>query len=142
MPKELFAEDFPYWKTSKASADSWLEKVKDEIKRAGGIVQSTMYGDDDTGRAAFMIRFRFGQDEFKMIWPCLKSKTGNQQAAKVQAITMVYHTVKARAVEVRIRGARTAFYGDLLLTDGRTANEATEDAFLGRLPALLPAPRG
>src|SRR5262245_59319598 len=115
--KQPYAEDLPYWKTSKASVDSWLDKVKDEIKRAGGVVQSTMYGDDEMGRAAFMVRFRFGQDEFKMIWPVLKSKTGNLQAAKVQAITMLYHTIKARAVEIRVRGASAAFYSDLLLTD-------------------------
>jgi hypothetical protein len=139
-PKELYADDMPYWQTSKASADTWLEKVKEEIKRAGGVVQSTMYGDDELGRAAYMIRFRFDQDEFRMVWPVLKSRRGNLQAAKVQAVTMLYHAVKARAVEVRVRGARAAFYGDLLLTDGRTASEASQEAFLGSLPALLPAP--
>lgn len=133
-PKEFYAEDMPYWKTSKAGVDTWLEKAKEEIKRAGGVVRSTMYGDDELGRAAFVIWFRFGQDEFKMVWPVLKSKTGNLQAAKVQAITMLYHTVKARAVEIRVRGARAAFYGDLLLTDGRTASEVSEEAFLGILP--------
>jgi hypothetical protein len=136
-----YAEDMPYWKTSKQGVDAWLEKVKAEIKRAGGVVQSTMYGDDELGRAAFMIRFRFSQDEFRMVWPVLKSKSNNLQAAKVQAITMLYHTVKARAVEIRVRGARAAFYGDLLLTDGRTASEVSEEVFLGSLPALLPAPK-
>lgn len=140
-PKELYADDMPYWQTSKASVDTWLEKVKEEIKRAGGVVQSTMYGDDELGRAAFMIRFRFDQDEFRMVWPVLKSRRGNLLAAKVQAVTMLYHTVKARAVEIRVRGARAAFYGDLLLTDGRTASEASEEVFLGSLPALLPAPK-
>lgn len=139
--KETYAEDMPYWKTSKAGPDSWLEKVKLEIQRAGGQVLSTMYGDDNLGRAAYMIRFRFGEDEFRLVWPVLKSKTGNLPAAKVQAITMLYHAVKARAVEVRVRGARAAFYGDWLLSDGRTAAEASQEQFLANLPGLLPAPR-
>lgn len=140
--KEVFAEDMPYWKTSRTQPDSWLEKVKEEIHRAGGQVLSTMYGDDSTGRAAYMIRFRFGSDEFRLVWPVLKSRVGNMQAAKIQAVTMLYHLVKARAIEVRVRGARTAFYGDLLLTTGQTAAEASQEQFLGNLPALLPAPGG
>jgi hypothetical protein len=140
--KETYAEDMPYWKTSQAGPDAWLDKVKAEIQRAGGKVLSSMYGDDDLGRAAFMIRFRFGEDEFKLIWPVLQSKTSNLKAAKIQAVTMLYHAVKARAVEVRVRGARAAFYGDWLLSDGRTAAEASQEQFLANLPGLLPAPRG
>lgn len=142
-PKMPYAEDMPYWKTSRASVDSWLEKVKAEIKKAGGKVISSLYGDDDLGRAGFMIRFQFGEDYFQMSWPVLRPKSGDKDllAAKVQAATMMYHSVKARAVEIRVRGARAAFYGDLLLTDGRTASEVSEEVFLGSLPALLPAPK-
>lgn len=137
-----YAEDLPYWNTSqRTGADEWLEKAKEEIKRAGGSILSSMYGDDELGRAGFMIRFRFGQDEFRMFWQVVQSKTKNQKKAKIQAATMMYHAIKARAVEVRVRGARAAFYGDLLLTDGRTVVEASEEAFLDRLPALLPVPR-
>lgn len=141
--KMPYAEDMPYWRTSKTSVDSWLEKVKLEIKRAGGVIIMSMYGDDHLGRAGFMIRFQFGDDYFQMTWPVLRPKSGDKDlpAAKVQAATMMYHSVKAKAVEIRVRGARAAFYGDLLLNDGRTTSEASQEAFLGSLPALLPAPR-
>lgn len=139
--KQIYAEDLPYWKTSRSGADEWLEKAKDEIKRAGGKVVSSLYGDDGTGRAGFMIVFQFGEDRFRMSWQVVQSKTGNQSAGKVQAATMLYHTIKARAVEIRVRGARMAFFGDLLLGDGRTAAEATGEQFLSYLPALLPAPK-
>lgn len=139
---QTYAENLPYWQTSRSGVETWMDKVKREIARAGGEVLSTMYGDDSTGRAAFMIRFRFGPDEFRTIWPVTKSKSGNDKAEKIQAVTMLYHTVKAKAVEVRVRGARVAFYGDLLLSDGHTAAEASQELFLESLPALLPAPGG
>lgn len=137
-PKESYAEDLPYWRTNQKQPDYWIEQAKEEIKRAGGLVLSSMYGDDSTGRAAFMLYFRFDRDEFKMVWPVLKSRVGNQKAARLQAATMLYHTVKARAVEVRVRGARAAFFGDLLLSSGQTAAESSGEEFLARLPALLP----
>lgn len=138
-----FADDLPYWKTSKMSVDSWFEKAKEEIKRAGGQVLSSMYGDDNLGRSAFVIWFKFGQDEFRLSWPVMQPKNPRDfGAAKVQAVTMLYHVIKARAVEVRVRGARAAFFGDLMLSDGRTASESTGELFLERLPGLLPAPKG
>ena len=137
---DTYAENLPSWKTSRSSVDSWLDKVKNEITKAGGWVLSTMYGDDHLGRAAFMIAFRFDDDTFKMTWPVLRSKSDNLQAAKIQAATMMYHSVKARAVEVRVRGARAAFFGDLMLSDGRTASEASQEAFLAELPMMLPPP--
>jgi len=148
----MFAEECNYWKTGKSSPDVWLARCRQEIEAAGGLVQSEAFGQqlvDGEDRAAYMLTFQFGDDQFKAIWPVLPSKTGNIQAAKIQAATMLYPDVKARAVSAKVLGIRGSFMGYLLLPNGQTASQsASHDLarylppMLGSSALLLPAPKG
>lgn len=133
---DIYAEDVNYWKTSSSSADSWIEKAKKEIKSVGGAVLGEAYASSD-GKAAFMLAFTLDGDSFKVTWPVLQSKTGNQGAAKVQAATALYHDVKARCVSLRFLGSRAAFMSYLLLPDGRAAGEAGSAELVRALPLML-----
>ncbi len=138
--KQVYAEDVNYWKTGQSSADSWIDKAKAEIRAAGGKVLSDAYGSDDTGRAAFMIHFAFGDEQFKLVWPVLPTKTKkeiDQRAAKIQAATMLYHDVKAKAVSAKVHGVKAAFFQYLMLPDGRTASQVTTPEIATLYPRLL-----
>lgn len=133
-----YAEQVNYWQTSRTSADSWLDKTKKEITAAGGTVLAEGFGSDvGTGRSAYMLGFTLDDQRYKIVWPVLPSKTGNERAARIQAATMLYHDVKARCVAAKAIGSRSAFFGYLLLSDGRAAAEATLPEVVEMLPAVL-----
>lgn len=131
-----YAEEVNYWKTSRTSPDTWLEKAKREIARAGGKVLAEGFGSDND-RAAYMLAFEFTGERFKAIWPVLPSKSGDDRAARIQAATMLYHDVKARAVSAKVLGIRAAFFSYLLLPDGRTAAEVATPELVEAMPKLL-----
>ena len=131
------AEDLNYWKSGTSSPDTWIDRAKKEIVTAGGKVLSEAYGKDDTGRAAYLLEFAFGGERFKAIWPVLKSRAGNERAARIQAATFLYHDVKHRCVLVKVFGARQAFFNYLLLPDGRTAAQLAAPELLDTYPKLL-----
>ena len=137
---ETYAEDLPCWKTGASSPDTWLEKAKREIDRAGGEVLAELFGNQDS-LAAFVIRFTLEGDTFNIIWPVAQpKKEGEESAAKRQAATLLYHDIKARCVSARIRGARTAFFADLVLPGGRVASEVSAPELMQRVPKMLTAP--
>ncbi len=135
--KELYAEDVNYWKTGQSSPDTWIDNAKKEITTAGGKVLQEAYGSDDTGRAAYMLQFSFGDETFRAVWPVLKSKTGNVKAARIQAATMLYHDIKAKAVSAKVHGAKAAFFQYLMLPDGRTAAQIATPEIAMMYPRLL-----
>ena len=142
MAKEIFAENVNYWKTGRSGTDRWLKMAKDEIKAVGGQILGEMQGGDYSGRYAFMLYFSIAGDQFKLVWPVLKSKSGNDQAARIQAATALYHDVKAKCVALKFRGARAAFAGEQLLPDGRTVAEVTNPELVEALPQMVSgAPR-
>jgi len=132
------AEEINYWKTSRTGADAWLEKTVKLIEDFGGQVLEEYYGTDRTsGRSAYKLVFRLGSDTFDLVWPVLPSKTNDTAAAKRQAATMIYHRVKANLLHAKIFGARAAFFEFLLLPDGRTAAQASNDELVKALPGRL-----
>ena len=136
-----YAEDVNYWKTSKSSPDMWMDKTKRQIEHLGGRVLLEGFGNEPTtGRAAFMLAFEIGGDKFKIVWPVLPSKSGNEKAARVQAATMLYHDVKAKCISAAVLGARAAFFASLLLPDGRTAAEASISELTQGIPELFTHP--
>lgn len=141
--KKIYAEDLNYWKTGQASPDAWISKAKAEVQGAGGAVQSEVFGADATGRAMFALEFDLAGDRYRACWPvlpCRAPSAANERAARVQAATMLYHDIKARAVAARVLGARAAFLTFLLLADGRTAADASTPELADRMPRLLGAP--
>jgi len=132
------AEDVNYWQTSKSSPDTWVERAKKEILRAGGQVLAEGFVSDPRG-TAFMLAFTLEGDNFKMIWPVLEPKTGNLKAARIQAATALYHEVKAACVKAKFLGTRAAFFAYLQLPDGRTAFQVSTPELLDAMPRMLTA---
>ena len=134
----VYAEDIGnYWRTSRTSPDTRLEKAKREIGRAGGNVLRDAFGSEAGGRAAFMIEFELGGDLFKILWQVLPSRSGDDRAARIQAATALYHDVKARAVSAKWLGSRAAFFSYLELPDGRPAAQATAPELLAAVPGWM-----
>lgn len=135
--KQLYAEDLNYWQTSKVAAGTWIERASELIRKLpGGMVHAYAFGGSE-GRQAHMLAFKIGQDNYKLVWPVLESRTKNVKAANTQAATMLYYDVKHRCILAKVFGARSAFLSSLLLPDGRTAAEATGAELLSDLPLLL-----
>lgn len=133
-----YAEDVNYWQTSRTGPDTWLEKAKTEIRRAGGtVVGSASVSDDMAGHGGFMLAFQIGEDRFKLTWPVLKPKGSNFKAARIQAATALYHEIKNACVRAKFLGVRSAFLAYLLLPDGRTASETSNTALAEILPKML-----
>ena len=84
-----------------------------------------------------MIAFEISGDRFKIVWPVLKSRSGNEKAARRQAATFIYHDVKAKCLSATVLGARSAFFSYLLLPDGRTVSEASDSEVIRLLPSIV-----
>ena len=134
---QLYAEDVNYWKTGTTSADSWIARARVEIIAAGGEVGREGYGNEG-GRAAYLLEFSFGRDRFRIVWPVLQSRTGNEKAARIQAATMLYHDVKAKCVSAKVHGMRAAFFQYAILPDGRTAAQVADPEIVKMYPKFLP----
>lgn len=138
--KTVYAEDLNFWRSGeKRSNDSWMELTQKQIEQLGGKVFATAFGDDG-GHAAYIIGFELGGDRFKVVWPLIKSKCGDVSSERRQAVTTLYHVVKAKCLEVAIRGPRVAFAGDWLLPNGRTVGEMTSEELSHSLPLMLSEP--
>lgn len=135
-----YADQVNYWRTSRTSPATWLDKAMAQIARAGGIVEGHGYlGQGDNTHlvsAAYMILFSFGDDHFKITWPVLQPKnTKDIKAARIQAATALYHEVKSMCVKRKFVGTRKAFVGYLLLPDGLTVDMLPFNEAIG-----LPSP--
>lgn len=135
-----FAEDINYWKTGRSAPDIWIERAVRQIEALGGEVVSEAFGRDGDGRGAFMLAFKLNGDGFKVVWPVLPSKRGEEKAARVQAATLLYHDVKAKAITASVLGSRVAFFAHLALPDGRTASEVATPELTNAIPLLLQGP--
>ncbi len=136
------ANTVPYFKTSKTPADQWIDRAMAEIKKVKGIIEGHAFGSETgSGRAAYMIAFRLGDDHFRLTWPVLPSRSGEERAAQTQAATLLFHDVKAMCVKAAVFGVRSAFFQHLLLPDGREAHQAATPELLEHLPAIAGAPR-
>lgn len=134
-----FAEEINYWKTGTSRPDTWVAKTIKQLEDLGGLLLAEAYGKDSTGKAAFMLAFEIGGEQYKIVWPVLESKSGNEKAAKIQAATMLYHDVKAKCVSAAVLGVRSAFFSYLLLPDGRIAAELATPMLVENWPKMLSA---
>lgn len=132
-----YAEDVNFWKTSRSSPDEWIGKTKRQIETLGGKIEAEGFGSDANGRAAFMLGFSIKGDTFKIIWPVLKSVRDEEKPARVQAATMLYHYVKSVCLYAIVVGAKNAFFGHLMLDDGRTASQVSNDELKAMSPAMF-----
>ena len=139
MAKELYAEDLGhYWQTSQTSPDTWIEKARREIVSVGGTITLDAFGSEPlSGRAAFVLEFQIAGDRYRLTWPVLRSRTGREKAARIQAATLLYHDVKARCLSAKVLGACKAFFSYVLLPDGRAAGDAATPDVARLLPAMF-----
>lgn len=137
--KKVYAEDLNFWKSGKESPDKWIELAKRQIEGLGGNVFAEAFG-ADAGRSAYILGFEIGGEKFKMVWPVIKSKSGDVSAERRQAATTLYHVVKAKCLDVVVRGPRVAFAGEWLLPNGRTMGEMTSEELMRAIPLMLSAP--
>lgn len=132
-----FAEDIGhYWQTGKSSPDVWLEKIRRIIESVDGSVAAEGFGSSQ-GRAAFMMAFQIGGNNFKVVWPVLPSRTGKASAAKIQAATLLYHDIKAKAMTASVLGVQVAFFSYMMLPDGRVAGELARPELSDAFPLQL-----
>ncbi len=132
-----YAEDIGhYWKTGQSPADSWIEKAKKIIQNIGGQILADAFGSSGD-RAAFMLQFKIQGQDYKVIWPILPSSSGNEKAAKIQAATLLYHDVKAKAMTASVLGAEVAFFSYRMLPDGRMSSELALPELADTFPKLL-----
>lgn len=132
-----YADELPYFKTSTVAPDTWVDKAKEEIKRAKGKVETEAFASSE-GKEAYLLGFSFGDDKFSIHWPVLKPRNSKDaKAAKVQAATMLYHDVKSRCVSARVMGIRSAFMGYLLMSNGQTADQVSNAEYMMLVPSVL-----
>lgn len=131
-----YAEDINYWKTGKSSPETWIERTLKIISNSGGEIIREAFG-SESGRAAYLIEFSINGDNFKIVWPVLTSKTDNDKAARVQAVTLLYHDTKAKCLKATVWGHRTAFFEYLTLPDGRQASQLSAPEIMAHVPDIL-----
>ena len=135
--KKTYAEDLPYWQTSRSS-DKALDEAKKNIAEAGGKITGEGFMMTD-GVSAFMLQFEIDGDTFRYVEPVIESKNGNTKSAKIQAAASLKHTIKSRCVEARRKGAKKAFIGEMLLSTGQTINEMDTPELAEFARALSPS---
>jgi hypothetical protein len=137
-----FAEDVNYWKTGRSGVDVWMEKTKRLIEGIGGEIHNETFTNlPKTGQSAFLLEFMAGFDKFKIIWPVLPTKSGEEEAAaRRQAATLMYHDVKAKCVMEKVFGTRAAFFTFLELPGGKVAAQLASPELMKRIPKLLHDP--
>ena len=126
--KQKYAEDLPYWKTGN-STDKAITEAKNAITGNGGEITGEGYGMMN-GEGAFFLQFTMQGSEFRYVEPVMQSKTGNMRAAKIQAAASLKHAVKARVNEAVRHGARRAFIGSLLLPNGQTVDQQSNEKLI------------
>ncbi len=132
-----YAEDIGhYWETSHSSPDQWIDRTKKLLQDLNGIVLAEGFG-SVKGRAAYMMAFKIGDDNFKVVWPVLPSRTGKTLASRRQATTLLYHDIKAKAMTASVLGAKVAFFSYIMLPDGRTASELAKPELSQAFPLQL-----
>lgn len=109
------AKSINYFKTSHSSPDHWIDKAKRVIENFGGrIIQEAFGYDAINDKRAFLLVFEIGNDTFKVQWPVLPvDKKEDELAARRQAATLIYHDVKAKMFERRIKKAPPVKAGPL-----------------------------
>lgn len=132
-----YAEDLNFWQTGQSSPDTWMERAKNQIRGLGGKIEGEGFGSDGQGRAAYMLGFSIEGSVFKVIWPVVRSKTNNEKATKIQAVTSLYHYVKITCLYAVVVGFRAAFFSHLMLPDGRTASQVADSEIIKLIPSML-----
>ena len=135
MSSGNYAENVNYWQTSRSS-DQAIETAKREIKKAGGEILQDGFM-HSYGRSAWMLEFKIADAVYRCVWPVLKSKTGNEKAARIQAAVAMKHDIKAKCVSAKWLGVEQAFARERLLQSGQTVGDVVGENMLAAIPQLF-----
>jgi len=141
---KVFAQDVDYWKTgSKRSVSQWVDLARGQLVSHGA--KNIVYAEgDQDGMAAFMFEFSLGDDRHRIVWPVLPARGGDatsEQSARIQAVTTLYHDIKACCVKAARYGNRSGFFSFRLLPDNTTVQQMTDADLMHSLPRIMsPAP--
>jgi len=89
---------------------------------------------------SFLLGFHVGGEAYKIVWPVLPVKRPDNtsgQAARLQAATFVWHSVKAKCSDAAVLGFRSAFAGNLVCANGRTVAEIATPLLGAAIPPRL-----
>lgn len=128
-----------YYKTSTRSPETWFEMCRNLITKKGGKIIRWANA-DDSGKEVFIIQFSYGQTQYRMHWNVLPTR-GSAIAARRQAVTALYHDIKAALVRAEWFGFDKAFVAWREIGDGRTMSDVTKEEIGSALPKLLPPPK-
>jgi len=134
-----YAEDINYWKTSRSTPDTWLDKAEAIIARLGGEVRLRASGRMEEHRA-YLVDFTIDGDAFRIVYPVLPTRGEDIKAAERQAATLLFYEVKSKALKAAVFGARAAFFEFLLLDNGRTVGQLSLPELMDYVPKQLRAP--
>lgn len=134
--KKSHAEDLGhYWKTGRKHPDTILGDIKKMIESVGGTIHTEMVATVN-GETAYILGFRVVDDDYRINQPVLPSRTDDLLSAKRQAVTALFHDIKAKVVSMKFRGVKAVFHEFLVLPDGRTASQVTAPEFSSSIKYL------
>ena len=130
-PKKIEPERLAYWKTSRSSSTSWLEKSKKLLGELGvtGYGRAMM---DVNGVKCFSVIWVYQGENYRIAWPILSPRDSRDaEAAEVQSATFIYHWIKAQVLAAQVLGVRAAFASNAVLPDKSTVMETIGRVDLG-----------
>lgn len=122
ITQKPLAETVNYYGTSQKSPDTWIEKAVKEIQSVKGRIIGQGFKSEYGQPELFMILFRIGEQEYKILWEVLPTKK-SILAARRQAATMLYHHVKHLCIVAKVRGIQNTFLEFLIAPNGQTIGE-------------------
>lgn len=141
----MYAEDIGnYWKTGSSAPETILSKAAKEVKKIGGKITTEAFIHQEN-RAVFVLEFEIGQQKYRAAYPvaeCKKKSDENERAARRQAVTFLFYSVKAKCLDMKLLGAKVAFASWLLVDGRRSVSEIilTQDG--DHLPKMLTGSTG
>ena len=120
----------------------WLALAVSQLRSHGASQVVQAVGEGEGGREAYLLEFTLHDQRYKVVWPVLPLAASyrtdkNQEAARRQAATSLYHDVKARCVTAARYGSEMGFFQFRQLPDGRTVQEMTAVELMEGLPRMM-----
>ena len=137
------AKTVNYWNTGRSDPDTWLLKTRALIEGIGGVVTGEAYGRtvwDGQVRSGYQLSFVIEEEEYRIEWPVLPHDPSDEVTAKRQAVTYIYHDVKARCMRSLVLGPRFGFFEFLVLENNQTVGRLSNAELQESIPRITCEP--
>lgn len=141
IKKTIYAEDVDCWRTGKSrTVSAWLDLAESQLMQHGAknVLKST--GTNETGATTFMFAFELNDQKYNLVWPTLPTRSHSEsaeRAARIQAVTSLYHEVKNCCVVGNRYGKGTGFFAYQMLPDGRTVRQLAAPELVSTIAGYL-----